>query len=169
MKNILFVFALLIVAGLGAQEAKVLPLKSDDSFEAKEAWYKLQDAQKEWDAVQSKVKEKYLLVPYGDKEAGNEILEPCSISNPCLSSSTNVFTLTGRTHQLSAVEEEAKAKREEQYRKEAEENRKTAHYQRKGWENGFQFSSDFKYIVPKPAPVYENNGSRIFLAPTIAN
>jgi hypothetical protein len=43
-----------------------------------------------------------------------------------------------------------------------------SHTYRRGFENGFQFSSDFKYIVPKPAPEYHPQYPNWYFTPATA-
>lgn len=103
MRKLLLIPVLLICSSLGAQEAHVIALKSEDAAHARCAWERLQKAQKEWEQVQKDIEEDYLRVPTESKDA---------------STTLSIFN-SGRTY-------------------------------RKGFESGFQFSSDFKYIVPKP-------------------
>jgi hypothetical protein len=102
-KSLLTVVVLIVAGSIGAQEARVIPLKSEDAAHARCTWERLQKAQKEWDDVQESVRNDYVLVPENDKDASNVVL-----------------SIQGG-----------------------------AHTYRRGFESGFEFSSDFKYIVPK--------------------
>lgn len=137
MKRVVLVIGLFLAVGLGAQEARVLTLNSGDACDAKAAWTNLQDAQKRWEEVQEHVRKKYLQVHYGDPEAGSEIVGLTSGTGTILFSGTANFTSNPTNEEVIAA-----AERERQ-------RERLATYSRKGWEGGFQFTNDFKFIVPK--------------------
>lgn len=135
---VLLVILAISCAIASAQEARVLTLNSGDACDAKAAWTNLQDAQKRWEEVQEHVRKKYLQVHYGDPEAGSEIVGLTSGTGTLLFSGHATFTNYTPTNE----EVVAMAERERQ-------RERLATYGRKGWEGGFQFTNDFKFIVPK--------------------
>lgn len=171
MKKILVALALLVAAVLQAQEAKVISLQEKDSRIAKEAWENLQQAQQTWEHVQDLLNQKYLQVPWDDPQRGNH-----EIANnvwPAYSGLNWVSTVSDcHVLQLNPQTDERKArcsKEEAQERLAYDEARKKARYYRQGWENGFQFSYDFKYIVPKPTPVIDYPNRMFLTTPAVAN
>lgn len=144
MRRTLFAIGLLLAMNLGAQEARVLELSRGDAYDVKQAWLNLQEAQGRWDGVQTRVKEKYLRVPYGDKEAGSEI---SAFNTSTVLSGSSFFYSLG--HEPTPEERANLVIVEQEAARERVDRRRHAMYERKGWESGFQFTSDFRFIVPK--------------------
>jgi hypothetical protein len=131
MRKILGLVVLLLAGyGVNSQEAKVIALDSWDADQAHGAYMRLLAARKDWDDAQDRIIERYLRVGYGDPEAGMEAYSP-------------VITNNGITWSLSDHITQKDLDKEVN-------RQKKASYHRKGWENGFVFSGDFKFIVPKP-------------------
>ncbi len=146
MKNLLFALSLFIAVSLGAQEARVISLESKDTTVAREAWENLQHAQATWAHLQEVLRDKYTVVPEGDKDASNTVISSGLIGN---STSCGIFLNVNKDQTVSALTDIEKCRAEQgKYHKE----HPSLTY-RRGWESGFEFSSDFKYIVPKPAAV----------------
>lgn len=143
-----WIIAFLLMAGpLFAQDARVLQLSDNDSSIARAKYEALQKAQSEWDHFQEELKQKYLTVPKGDPDAGNTILSG-SITSFGTICPDQIVTL-GSTQTVSAKEISNchVAQKAEEEKREAKNPTK---YQRAGWESGFVFSKDFKFLVPKP-------------------
>ncbi len=151
MKNAILVLIVLVVAVSYAQEAKVISIERKDSEIAGEAWKNLQHAQKTWDHVQEVLRDKYTVVPEGDKDASNTVISSSLVgTNATIFCADQILSMSGT--QLVSKEELAKCHGEQEKERKA---RPPSMTYRRGWENGFVFSSDFKYIVPKsplPAP-----------------
>lgn len=151
MKRMIVVTLLLAVAiEVESQEAKVIALDPVDSHVANEAWDNLQQAQKTWTDVQKLMTEKYLRVGYRDKEAGGEIYEGLTGSASFISSGNTVIWSSGSGIPRTKAQVD---KDERDY----QERIRKAKYYRRGWEDGFQFTSDFRYIVPKAAETPKQN------------
>lgn len=145
----LFVLALFPLCGFG-QEAKVIALDAADAASVKSKWDAFKAAEKAWADEQERIRTKYLTVPYGDPEAGYADTSSLGFSTGTTSfilSRCDNLSLTNQPQQDSnCLAYQGPSKEEE--RKE-EERRRKARYHRKGWDNGFQSSSDFRFIVPK--------------------
>jgi len=122
-----------------AQTAKVIQLDAKDSQQAKEKWDALQKAQADWDAEKQSIKEKYVLVKQDDPDKGNESIWLNGRGN------ITVYTTSCASGGESCLSPEERQKRK------ADED---AHYRyyRSGFENGFQLSKDFKFVVPDAPP-----------------
>jgi hypothetical protein len=164
MKKVI-VGALIAVFGLAAlaQQARVMSLSSDDASDVKKAWEQLQDAQRHWDFVQKKVRYHYLTVPYGSPEATSSVVTDDFYENGMgigFTVATCFYTIGGDSRESEACKKE---------RAEREELAKKLRYLRQGWSDGFEFTDDFKYIVPKaPAPLPKQwNGIMLNPATTV--
>lgn len=146
MKYVIFVLALLIGSMCIAQSARVIALSDGDAANLKAKWDALKLAEKNWADAQEEVKAKYLTVPYQDPEAGYEYNPPTAngVSFASTTSSCWTYAENGRMVETEDCKKEQAAERERQ---------KKARYNRRGWEYGFEFTGDFRYIVPKVAPV----------------
>ena len=113
----------------------MIELKSTDAKEAKAKWEALQSAQEDWKKFQKHIEDDYTTVPQGDKDAGGLIL---GVGTNCLASgSDGRYTITGCSFDDSHKMEPQKALAF-----------------RRGWEYGFEFDRDFRFIVPvAPKPV----------------
>jgi hypothetical protein len=162
MKKLIIV-GLIAILGLAAlaQQARVISLSPEDASDVKQAWKQLQDAQRHWDFVQKKVRYHYLTVPYGSPEATSSIITDDFYENGTgigYAIATSCFYNIGGTDNR----ESESCKKE---RAEREEQAKKARYLRSGWGDGFEFTDDFKYIVPKAPPLRPQQWNGIMLNP----
>ena len=143
---------LLFAVSVGAQSADVIELDRTDATEVRAAWTKLQDAQTKWDALHERMRQKYTLVKEGDPDKGNlsTFINPgTGISGTItFASGCNVISITptevaGDCGKPPSKEELARQEKERKEYADAHER-----YFRKGFENGFEFSKDFRFIVP---------------------
>ena len=147
MKNFmkLVVTLMSFVMLCAAQTARVVPLADDDAVKLSEAYKKFYAAQKDYDELRKKLAEKYLVVPQGDADEGyysantfNMTVETtnvldlnCSSALGCSSSSAS--SSTGKSTKPTLTFK--------------------ARYWRAGFGCGdYEFSTDFRFIVPKPTP-----------------
>src|SRR3989442_525720 len=73
--RILILSSILILVAITtrSQEAKVILLSSYDATHAESTYKALQKAQADWEVEKARLTEKYLVVGYGDPEAGQEV------------------------------------------------------------------------------------------------
>jgi len=142
-KLLAVVTLLLTTTIIGGQEAKVIQLSQEDTAIAHAKWQALQDAQKTWDEEQKRLAKKYTFVHGDDPEAGDTQAWDMS-GNGLAYSITSTATWT--TSSSPSPAEIAAAQ------KAYEEHKKKDWWFRSGWESGFDFSKDFRFIVPKAAP-----------------
>ncbi|HVN80707.1 MAG TPA: hypothetical protein VMW38_17075 [Terriglobia bacterium] len=172
--------SLLMAVSVRCQDAPVVQLSGEDATSAKIVWQQLQRAEKAWDTKQKRIAVKYLTVPAGDPEAGSTIWEgETAISFSALTYGEGAVTLDGcwaydtkggayvtdcntgkaikpTPDQLAAAEKE---------KKDAAERAAKARRKRIGFDDNcssctprFDFSRDFKFIVPpKPEPAPSNS------------
>jgi len=127
-----FLFLGLFGAPVFSQDAKVIKLDVKEASQAKQLYQNLQSAQKEWDAFQNSIKETHLVVPESDPDKGYLVVSGIfTEQNVVCTAGDKVKTVVKCA---AGIEEEEKP----EYK-----------YTRRGWENGFSFSEDFLYIVPK--------------------
>lgn len=151
---------LLLSSSCWAQDAKVLALSPVDAQQAQAKYQALQRAQKEWDSFQERIKQDYLIVPKGDPEAGNVM--PSFFRLPsCTTSSTATINLDNGMTSTIPGEKEAISECEENANKVDKKNEREhpTMYQRVGWEQGFTFTKDFKFLVPAAAKELKYNYS----------
>jgi hypothetical protein len=133
-----------------AQEAKVIKLDKVEATQAKQLYQNLQSAQKEWDAFQKGIKETHLTVPEGDPEASNVIIGGMLVINgagtiTCAFGGSCVTTEPCDNGKGGKLENCTPAPKE------------PTKYERRGWENGFQFDESFEYIVPQATQTENRN------------
>lgn len=154
MKRVLLTVGLMMAIVVSAQEARVIELSKNDTYDVQQAWLNLQSAQRQWDAVQQRVTDKYLRVPYGDKDEGREVVGGALSITSGTFTMGNVLWSSGSSVEPTPKEQAALELAAQEAAKEREDRRRHAMYERKGWENGFTFTDDFRFIVPKSAPIY---------------
>ena len=131
-----------------AQTAQVIALTPDEAKEVRALYTEQDEVANKLKALQSQIKLNHVAVDPKDPDAGN------------VGASINEFVECDNLLDHAPC---AKGK---------------IYAYRKGWENGFEFSTDFKYIVPLPAPqytvtkacnpmIYYNNGD-LFTSPAIS-
>jgi hypothetical protein len=141
---------LLFASSVFAQTAHVIPLSEADAQAAKVKWETLQHAQKDWDDFQNEIAKNYTVVPLSDSDAGSTTYYEDEKAGFFLYSSGTSGITWGEPEKCKTPEEiAAEKKREAEDKKAQEEYQKNLKAYRKGWENGFQFDKDFKFIVPK--------------------
>lgn len=173
--------ALLAAGGLYSQTAKVVPLSQADVDRVKAAYEAKQKADADWQAMQTEIEHKYVSysreeIDYGTSGAfaisgtgssstvlawdGSALRMVSTEPDPCEHSRKwdvppDALCLA---YEKVQAEREAKRKadREEADRKEQERlkalPRKTVYFLKPGWQNGFEFSDGFQFIVPRPEP-----------------
>lgn len=147
-----------------AQNEKVIGLTAEETTRAKGAWDALQAAQKDWEKAQEEIRAAHLRVPYGDPEAGSEILEGSYAGGltgaipytSLYSNGSNGVYWSDLSQNVPPEKAKEDAERQKKYKAEEEKRRKAAKYERQGW-RGFSFSSDFKFIVPKGITTFANS------------
>ena len=160
MRSLILAVFLLATAALG-QEARVIQIKSEDSVELKQKWEVLQVAQKSWDEANGRIKKDYIVVKEGDKDAGRQVLFAYDLSG----SKMAVYWTSGIIDGCNMLwadstkpRPQEDAKRCEEIQRKAEKNRASMLFYRNGWESGFEFTPDFRFIVPrKPEPPKPNS------------
>jgi hypothetical protein len=144
MKTMLIV--LLIAAPCFGQEAKVLQVEPADATKAQELYEKMQQAEKDWKDYVEATKEKYLTVPYDSPERGNQTYERPSNTTTALFSGSGCILWGTMAGESNKCEQERESRM-----KQREKEDKLKPWHRAGWESmEFEFSKDFKFIVPKP-------------------
>jgi hypothetical protein len=151
-----FTILFLLATSVFAQTANVIELTPADQARTQKAWDALQKAQTEWDSTRKELEQKYILVREDDPDASNErtLINLDSVGTGMV---TNTFWSNGTTSICNTIgyqgdcpkpskEEIEKADKERKAYSEAHER-----YFRKGFENGVNFSKDFRFIVPKVA------------------
>ena len=165
MKRRLLFVLLAVALSCVSQTARVIELKPEDAQMVKSACEKLDAAQKAYDDAVDRVRQEYTVVLEGDPDAGATWVADKDESgflvgsgttkwvtvggyltwrddDPCTRSLESVACLTNRLRDAKALEAEGKKPKP----------RIRGHYKRRGWENGFEFTPDFRFIVPKPEP-----------------
>lgn len=169
-----FLAALTILAALSSpslgQSQKVIELDTLDVATAKQLAKNLADAQGALEKFRSAVRDKYLAVVEGSKDAGS-CSAPTARSGVSISTDGSGWVTTGSlTIQGCETAEEKTARlvsekklREEQ-NKYAEEHPRMMY--REGWACGsFEFSDDYKFIVPVVEKPVFNSGTITIPAP----
>lgn len=124
MKNLMMLCMMMVVLcriGIG-QEAAVVSLDTQDQAKASQLYQQMKDAEKAWSMLQSEIESRYLTVAKSDPDAsGNEYP-----GDP-------VFTVSWCSGDCGVTKEAS---------------RKVKYY-RIGFGSGFEFSKDFRFLVPK--------------------
>jgi len=161
MKLIVMLFAL-SVAGVG-QSALVVQLSPQDASRAKATHQAMLDAEKKWNDMQSEISQKYLIVDKDDPNASDQrwyTAEDVFFSGTAstatwstLSVDANGYLVSGRPCETEAEKKaraDAQAKAEQEAKKrEAEREAKSRRWRKNWYQKSFEFSDDFKFIVPK--------------------
>jgi hypothetical protein len=154
MKQLLVYFVLTMASvQLFAQTALVVPLSPDDTARYKRVHQEMLDAIKRWNDIESEVRDKYLILDKSDPDAGAErVYQDDSLNITSESPVWFASDTCGSGCKKYQQERESLAKRV-----------------RKGWERSqiyvgeghtldFEFTRDFKFIVPSsPPPPVKNN------------
>ncbi len=129
-----------LVFPLSAQTAKVIALSPEDAAQIKSLYEQRDALNKKIEEATAKIADKYLM----ESKPGSDHYITCTESGT-VSYGTNIcFSLP---RHVETAEE--KKKHEEEYKKWREAEKKATHLERKqGW-SSFEFSEDFKFIVPK--------------------
>ena len=165
---ILLVICAVVACG---QSGRVVPLLEADTLTARITYINMKEAEAAWEELRIKLGEKYLTVPWGDPDSsGAEYMRPSdSITRSFITTDYGDLVISN-TPRPQPTEAEKKA-REERRQRELEEWKKRAVFFRKGWDEHaggsgslplFEFSGDFRFMVPgpstktEPIPVYHN-------------
>ena len=135
MKLLILLCLTAIAPALIGQEAKVVVLSGPDAELAHKVYERMKQANAEWDKLREVIAHGY----FSDVEEVEEM--------------GTLWTTAER--ELAVV----KAKRESEERR-AKATKKKVYHAKSGWENGFEFSSDFKFIVPAQPPKVETCAPR---------
>jgi len=164
------------VAAFG-QGAHVVELSAPDATSAKIAYESLQRAQKSWEAEQKRIARKYLVVAPGDPDASDDHFTDENLNTGIVTGGT-FFGVAGGGGCLNAVtgygtpcSDQHKPTKEETAQQEIHDKQQAAieraraeayareARKRRGFESccentlpGFEFSHDFKFIVPAAPP-----------------
>lgn len=159
MKRIILILAVLAISStLCAQSANVIEMAPADAVKAQAAWNRLQQAQKDWNMVKQKLGEQYTMVKHRDDPGSSGVstliyeASGTGVSGVFFGGTkTSTVCLNGACPGPSK-EELAKQEVERQAYNDAH-----LRYYRIGFTDGFEFSSDFKYLVPKsPVEPHQN-------------
>jgi hypothetical protein len=166
MKLALIAMVMLYGISVGAQTANVIELDVVDSIRAERVWTELQKAQADWNDLQKSFGERYTLVKHGDPDAG---ATSTTIGPPvawAIGGVTGTTTLCGSVIGQPDCPKETREQIEKRDKEQREWEDAHLRYYRKGFESGFEFSKDFKYIVPKPQetakPQYQFYASPVY-------
>jgi hypothetical protein len=166
MKTIVFVVAVMLASVVWAQDAKVIELTPADAVKAEQVYQAKQKADQAWKDEQKELAERYTVVDEKDSDASNTLVDSifgtvsgvASIQPPCFAGTSDPNykcpdTIGTNCHQEATnppgqtvcgpTETPAPSK-------------PFVHYYRQGWQNGFDFSKDFRFIVPKPDEAPKN-------------
>ena len=176
----LLVILSVIALPLFAQSGRVVPLSEADALTVRITHVNMKEAVAAWEALRVRFGEKYLTVPYGDPDSsGSEYMRPSSLTNQSFIAVEYGDFYIGITPRPEPSEVEKKA-REEKLQREREEWKKRAVFFRKGWNEHagvsgllpvFEFSADFRFMVPAPpaktesTPAYRWWGDQPYLVP----
>ena len=130
--------ALLLVVPAQAQDARVIQLKDTDAFTAQKVYDALRKAEKDRDEFEAFIKKTYLVVDEDDPDASH-------------TSVSMYWTLGSSGTSCGVIDSFGFAKAVPC--DDAPKSPRKPKYYRAGWENGFLFSRDFRFLVPKPAPL----------------
>lgn len=163
------VAVLILIVSCVAQSALVVPLKPEDVANISSLHQEMVDAEKRWADVQNEIKLRYIVVDKDDPEAGDATWYPPD----------NVST--GFSFGLTLGQDECDPRykeRREQLRAEQDKQRdeREAHAKRfrKGWgvsncigcdAISFEYTTDFRFIVPKPPTPKPNPYGGQFVIP----
>lgn len=146
MKTIAAVILFLIAGIAYGQTARVIPLSPEDAQTVKAKWDALQAAQKAWNEEQDQIAKKYTYVKRDDPDASG------SMTPMAFSLTTGAFRVTTTAYGLVTVVDPCKNPKTPGDRQACADQKKAEaaeRYFRKGFEEGFEFDKEFKYIVPK--------------------
>jgi hypothetical protein len=175
MKRLCF-FVLFCLSSSG-QTVKVVSLSDADARTVKTAKNALDAATTHWDAVQKDIEQRYISTKseattssllYGTGTFSNYItVDGAEPYHPCrdLGSVVPLLEIDKRLGECRQwlVDRDATEKRYEAER--AKIPKHTVYIRKPGWENGFLFSEDFKFITPAPAPLLRNGVWNEFINP----
>jgi len=151
------------------QEAYVVQLSVPDATQARETWDQLQTAKKNWEAVQKAMALKYLVVDPSDPEASDKHYVGEGLTGTANSGTLTTYLSLGSIVNLPlSAQEAARLAKEEDKRVEQWKREKR---QRRGFESccentlpQFQFTRDFRFIVPEKVEVKTTPGSYLIPA-----
>jgi len=161
-----------------AQEAYVVQLSPADSIHSKVAFDRLQQAKKDWQAEEERISLKYLIVDPKDPEASSDhysgqVISVLGITSARLITSGACLDSSGLAVDCRNGKPLPGPTKEEMARIDKEEKDRIARYdrekrQRRGFDNNcsnclpkFEFSRDFKFIVPPKPEVKSTPGQYI--------
>ncbi len=146
---------LILPLPLHAQTAKVMALSSADAKEAADLYAQRDLVNKRIDELQKKIEHSYLMEE--KPGPGHSFLT--------LGSTDNTLSLCSFNSSCPAPTEAEKKSAAKAAEERAAKEKLMHHLERKeGW-SSFEFSSDFKFIVPT-APTYASNSTRACISPS---
>ena len=141
---------------LAAQTAKVIPLSAADSAERKTLEDQRAAIELKIKSLDARIQKQYTTVLEGDKDSSGSYFGE--------SLTTGVFGFSGitwgcvRTLSTDPAQEKAYQDCEQRQQSETAKNPPPPqHMYRIGWTNGFEYTEDFKYIVPRSTPSGNGN------------
>jgi hypothetical protein len=172
----LFAILLFFATLTSAQSIPVVPLSSTDVAKIKQVHQAMLDAERAWADLQKEIERKYLIVDKGDPEAGEGKWYPEDKTGGTLtwtsSSGGIIAAFSAESNCETPEQKKARAAREAQAQKDRErfeqELERKSRRIRRGWEQcpncvgsgtvrAFDYSQDWKYLVPKPEVTPESN------------
>lgn len=156
----------LICSGSWAQTTPVVMLSSGDAARVKRVHQEMLDAEQAWNALQTDISDRYLVVDKKDAAASEVKWYPrgttfTGISSPAMGFYTGTAMVGGDTQAACETPEEKRKDLERQFQQEAQQAELEAWSRRvrKGWEVKncgncepvpFDYSDDYRFLVKKP-------------------
>jgi hypothetical protein len=138
---------LLMCVGLSAQTAKVVQLSGADAAKVRATHEALDKAQKAWDAVQQQIRDEYVssFVWVPDEGPGGITVRGATAGSVLYYSENGGFMASH-----PACDAECLKRAEAERARVAKLPKKKEYTVKYEWRGGFEFSEDFRFIVPKP-------------------
>jgi hypothetical protein len=155
-----FTLFLIVTAASTAQTAKVIALTPEEARERAELQKQSDEIAAKIKAFDEAIRERYTWVKQGDKDAGNEVAS--GTFSGFTTGTTACFHTLGETPEVTKQRDRACAEWTSKH-----PSPPPAYY-RRGWENGINYTDDFRYIVPVEAPKYSAFGNGcVYSSPVI--
>ncbi len=154
-----FLLSLALGLILSAQTATVVPLSPANAAEAKKLYGELQAAQKAWDAFRAKVEAIYLITTDPDR-GGNTIWGEPSTGGDITGwgGTYTVHKCQVRVFAIGLDDSYDSSECIEWRKAHPSAPPPPTKYRLWGFENGFEFDKDFKFLVPKPPQQQKDPG-----------
>jgi hypothetical protein len=151
---------------LYAQTARVIPIDNADAYKLKQAQEDIDKATAAYDTLVKRIERDYLIVNDRDPDKGNTVAEyPYSITGTSSSKCCATLLVIGNSsgsirpsddpcdasyESVACLEKRLLEARQKAAAGKKPEPRPVYLYWRSGFENGYSFTKDFRFVVPKP-------------------